>query len=125
MHVQAMLESVTQAGGTGTRAKVAGYRVAGKTGTSRKSQSGGYSENRYISLFVGFAPVSRPEIAVLVSVDEPTGGQFYGGAVAAPVFSKIMSSALRLRGSLTDNWQQKLNSDEARTASASSDGDDV
>ena len=102
--LRAMLESVTQPGSTGTRAKVVGYRVGGKTGTSLKSQSGGYSEDRYVALFAGFAPVSRPEIVVVVVIDEPSAGQFYGGVVAAPVFSKIMASALRLRGTLPDDW---------------------
>ncbi|MEM7292711.1 MAG: penicillin-binding protein 2, partial [Pseudomonadota bacterium] len=120
--MQAMLETVTQAGGTGTRAKVTGYRVAGKTGTSRKSQSGGYSEDRYIALFVGFAPVSRPEVAVLVTVDEPSAGQFYGGSVAAPVFSRIMASALRLRGTLPDNWHHGIETEQANAQPIDSDG---
>ena len=104
-NLQEMLETVTQEGGTGTRARVVGYRVAGKTGTSRKSEQGGYSEDRYVALFAGFAPASRPELVVLVSIDEPSAGEFYGGAVAAPVFSRIMASALRLRGTLPDDWQ--------------------
>ncbi len=103
-----MLASVVQDGGTGTRANVLGYRVAGKTGTSRKSQQGGYSEDRYMALFAGFAPLSQPEVAVVVVVDEPTIGGFYGGVVAAPVFSNIMASALRLRGSLPDNWSADI-----------------
>ncbi len=55
-------------------------------------------------MFVGFAPDSRPEVVVVVAIDEPTAGQYYGGVVAAPVFSKIMASALRLRGTLPDDW---------------------
>ena len=100
--MQRMLETVTDSGGTGTRAKVLGYRVAGKTGTSRKLKNGSYSDEFYFALFAGFAPASRPEVALVVVVDEPSEGEFYGGSVAAPVFSRIMENALRLRGVLPD-----------------------
>ncbi len=65
-------------GGTGTRAKVAGYRVAGKTGTVRKASSGGYTEEHYLSIFAGIAPVSRPRLAMVVVVDRPDDGEYYG-----------------------------------------------
>jgi cell division protein FtsI (penicillin-binding protein 3) len=91
-----MLEAVVQKGGTGYRAAVNGYRVAGKTGTVHKSKAGGYSEDRYLSLFAGMAPVSNPRLVMVVMIDEPRGGQHYGGQVAAPVFSRVMSGALRL-----------------------------
>ncbi|WP_430232664.1 peptidoglycan D,D-transpeptidase FtsI family protein [Nitrosomonas communis] len=93
-----MLETVVQPGGTGLQAKVNGYRVAGKTGTAHKPLEGGmkgYAKNRYISTFVGYAPVSNPRLVVAVMIDEPSAGQYYGGAVAAPLFSQVMSGALR------------------------------
>ncbi len=101
--LQKMLESVVKPGGTGARARVSGTRVAGKTGTSRKSKSGGYSEDKYLALFAGFAPASRPEYVVVVVIDEPSNGQFYGGVVAAPIFSQIMAGTLRLMGSIPDD----------------------
>jgi len=95
--VQSMLESVV-AKGTGKLAQVPGYRVAGKTGTSHRSQEGGYAENRYIAVFAGFAPVSDPRIAVAVVVKDPKAGQYFGGVIAAPVFADVMSQGLRLGG---------------------------
>jgi cell division protein FtsI (penicillin-binding protein 3) len=94
--VRAMLERVVQKGGTGTHASIPGYRVAGKTGTSRKVSGGGYNEDNYISVFAGFAPASRPRLAMVVMVDRPGDGEYYGGVVAAPVFSRVMEGALRL-----------------------------
>ena len=96
IHVRKMLERVVQPGGTATQAAVPGYRVAGKTGTVRKSGVGGYVEDRYLSLFAGFAPVSKPRLVMVVMVNEPTENGYYGGVVAAPVFSKVMAGALRL-----------------------------
>ncbi|HEY0634986.1 MAG TPA: penicillin-binding transpeptidase domain-containing protein, partial [Gammaproteobacteria bacterium] len=94
--VRTMLESVTQQGGTGTLASVLGYRVAGKTGTVRKLGPGGYSDEHYLSLFAGMAPASNPRLAMVVIIDEPKGEQYYGGAVSAPVFGRVMDGALRL-----------------------------
>lgn len=102
-----MLESVVQEGGTGTRAQVPGYRVAGKTGTSHLSQSGGYSEDRYISVFAGFAPVSNPRLAIVVVVQDPKAGDYFGGLVAAPVFADVMGHALRLGGIEPDAMDDK------------------
>lgn len=102
--VTSMLESVVSVNGTGVRAKVPGYRVAGKTGTSYKSYSGGYDEDRYISLFAGFAPVSNPKFALVVVLHDPSAGEHYGGSVAAPVFSKVMGDALRILGVKPDDW---------------------
>ncbi len=95
--VRRMLELAVQAGGTAPRAQVAGYRVGGKTGTAHKLEGRGYG-NKYVSSFVGFAPASRPRLVVAVMIDEPTAGQYYGGTVAAPVFSTVMGSALRMLG---------------------------
>ncbi len=95
--VRRMLESVTQPGGTALRAQVAGYRVAGKTGTAHKLDANGrYAPNRYIASFVGFAPASDPRLIVAVMIDEPSAGQYYGGVVAAPVFAQVMAGALRM-----------------------------
>lgn len=91
-----MLETVSQDGGTGTEARVPGYRVAGKTGTVKKAENGGYSEKRYLSLYAGVAPASHPRLAMVVMIDEPQGDVYYGGLVAAPVFGKVMAGALRL-----------------------------
>lgn len=94
--VVAMLERAVLAEGTGVRAQVAGYRVAGKTGTVRKSGKGGYLKNQHLSLFAGLVPASDPRFAMVVVVDNPRSGEYYGGVVAAPVFSKVMAAALRL-----------------------------
>jgi cell division protein FtsI (penicillin-binding protein 3) len=95
--VRTMLESVTLSGGTGVRAQVMGYRVAGKTGTAHKFVDGSYAVDRYVSTFVGLAPASAPRLLVAVMIDEPGGSDYYGGVVAAPVFSAVMSEALRMR----------------------------
>ena len=94
--VRGMLELAVQPGGTAPRAQVMGYRVAGKTGTARKIEGKSYVHGKYISSFVGFAPVSSPRLIVAVMIDEPSAGQYYGGAVAAPVFSRVTAEALRL-----------------------------
>lgn len=100
-----MLESVTLAGGTATRAAVPNFRVAGKTGTTHKNSRGGYHQKRYISVFAGLVPVSNPRFAGVVIINDPTGAAHYGGAVAAPVFGKIMPDALRLLNVPPDNLQ--------------------
>jgi len=93
-----MLELAVQPGGTAPRARTMGYRVAGKTGTAHKLEGGSYAGTKYISSFAGFAPVSAPRLVIAVMIDEPTAGQYYGGAVAAPVFSQVMQGSLRLLG---------------------------
>jgi cell division protein FtsI (penicillin-binding protein 3) len=90
-----MLEQAAGPEGTAPAAQVAGYRVGGKTGTVHKSVAGGYSRDKYLSVFAGLAPASDPRLVMVVMVDEPSG-QYYGGQVAAPVFSRVMSGALRL-----------------------------
>jgi cell division protein FtsI (penicillin-binding protein 3) len=94
--VRRMLEMAVQPGGTAPRAQVAGYRVAGKTGTAHKLDGKGYAPDKYVSSFVGFAPASNPRLVVAVMIDEPGAGRYYGGTVAAPVFSAVMAGALRL-----------------------------
>jgi cell division protein FtsI (penicillin-binding protein 3) len=88
-----MLEMVVLPGGTAPLAQVAGYRVAGKTGTAHKLEDGRYV-NHYIASFVGFAPASNPRLVVAVMIDDPGGAEYYGGEVAAPVFSKVTGAAL-------------------------------
>ena len=95
--INAMLEKVVSPEGTASRAAVPAYRVAGKTGTVRKlAPEGGYFDDRYQSLFAGFAPASQPRFVLVVLVDEPNPERYYGGEVAAPIFSKIMAETLRL-----------------------------
>lgn len=94
--VKEMLELVVQDGGTGTKAQVAGYRIAGKTGTAHKLGPSGYERDKYVGSFVGLAPASNPRLIMAVMVDEPTSGQYYGGTIAAPIFSSVMSEVLRL-----------------------------
>jgi cell division protein FtsI (penicillin-binding protein 3) len=94
--VRLMMEAVVRPGGTAIDAAVSGYRVAGKTGTVHKSIAGGYAEDQYVSIFAGMAPASRPRLVMAVTINEPRNGDYYGGKVAGPVFSKVMSGALRL-----------------------------
>jgi cell division protein FtsI (penicillin-binding protein 3) len=84
-------------GGTAPKAQIAGYRAAGKTGTAHKLEGGQYA-NKYVASFVGLAPVSDPRLIVAVMIDEPSNGIYYGGDVAAPVFSRVMAGALRTLG---------------------------
>ncbi|MFQ6372791.1 peptidoglycan D,D-transpeptidase FtsI family protein [Shewanella sp. YIC-542] len=90
-----MLVGVTEAGGTGTKAHIDGYPVAGKSGTSRKAVAGGYGDD-YVALFAGVAPANNPRLAMVVVVNEPKGDHYYGGDVSGPVFSKVMSGALQM-----------------------------
>ena len=97
-----LLETVVTQG-TGGKAGVPGYSVAGKTGTAWKAVGGSYSTDKYLAVFAGVAPASRPRLATVVLIDEPSGALYYGGDVAAPVFSSIMSGALRLMGVAPDD----------------------
>ncbi len=91
-----MLETVSESGGTGTQAKVAGYRVTGKTGTVRMLGPQGYMRNHHIAIFAGTAPASHPRLVVAVVINDPLKVSYYGGWVAGPVFSKVMAKALRI-----------------------------
>lgn len=91
-----MMDRVVEPGTGARRALVPGYRIAGKTGTVRKTDASGYQEEAYRGLFVGIAPVSDPRIITVVMIDNPRGDSYYGGAVAAPVFSRVAGNALRL-----------------------------
>ncbi|MBC8021812.1 MAG: penicillin-binding protein 2 [Burkholderiales bacterium] len=96
LELNRMMEMAVMPGGTAPRAQVPGYRVAGKTGTAHKAEGGGYAENKYVSSFVGFGPVSRPRFIVAVMIDEPKGEKHFGGDVGGPVFSSVMGAALRM-----------------------------
>ncbi len=95
-YVKDMLEMVVLPGGTALRAQVPGYRVAGKTGTTHKLGERGYEKNKYVGSFVGMAPASNPRLIMAVMIDDPSSGEYYGGTVAAPVFSAVMADALRM-----------------------------
>ena len=98
-----MLEGVVSDNGTGSAAAIPGYSVAGKTGTTKKiDRDGTYSDSRYLSWFVGFAPVANPRVLTLIMVDEPKGGQYYGGEVAGPAFAKLTARALTSLGAPMD-----------------------
>ena len=101
--VRAMLEAVAANDGSGHRARVSGYRIGGKTGTVRKSGIGGYSDERHLALFAGMAPLSAPRLVSVVMIDEPGGKEYYGGQLAAPVFSEVMAASLRVLGVTPDD----------------------
>lgn len=104
-----MMEKVVAKGGTAPLAAITNYRVAGKTGTSKKSIAGGYADDRYAALFAGIVPASDPRFVMVVVIDEPSAGEFYGGKVAAPVFSSVMTGVLRLLNVPPDDWHNKNN----------------
>jgi cell division protein FtsI (penicillin-binding protein 3) len=96
--VRHMLQLATGPGGTAPKAQTMGYSVGGKTGTARKQEGRGYADKKYRSFFVGLAPVASPRIIVAVMIDEPDAGKYYGGDVAAPVFSETVQQTLHLLG---------------------------
>ncbi|WP_428004151.1 peptidoglycan D,D-transpeptidase FtsI family protein, partial [Arenimonas caeni] len=104
--LMAMLETVVGPDGTARRAAVLGYRVAGKTGTSRKADGGGYAAKRYAAVFVGLVPATNPRFAMAVVIHEPQGMEYGGGAVSAPVFHRVMEGALRLMDVPPDDIEQ-------------------
>ena len=115
-NVLTMLETVTADGGTGELARVPGYRVAGKTGTVQKYTAGGYSDENYVSLFAGIAPASDPRLVTVVMINDPGNDEYYGGRIAAPVFSRVMAGALRMLGIPPDDVKPTI-----RGASADQD----
>jgi len=96
--VRHMLHLVTLPGGTAQKAQAMGYSVGGKTGTARKVEGKGYATKKYRGVFAGLAPIDAPRIAVAVMIDEPSGGKYYGGDTAAPVFSQTVQQTLRVLG---------------------------
>ena len=120
IEMRTMLETVTEPGGTAIKAQAEGFRVGGKTGTAHKLVGKGYG-NKYRAYFAGLAPISAPRIVVAVMIDEPTNGSHYGGDVAAPVFSTIVSETLNTLNVLPDNKVKQMvlqdkNPEEIRTA---------
>lgn len=91
-----MMSSVTRTGGTGTRAAIPSYDVAGKTGTVHKVGKHGYEKNRYVAMFAGMVPADNPRLVTVVIINDPRGGKYYGGEVAAPVFASVTEDALRM-----------------------------
>jgi cell division protein FtsI (penicillin-binding protein 3) len=96
--VRAMLHLVTLPGGTAPKAQVLGYSVGGKSGTAYKQEGASYATKKYRAWFVGMAPIAHPRIIVAVMVDEPSAGKYFGGDVAAPVFSEVVQQTLRMMG---------------------------
>jgi len=91
-----MLKTVTQPGGTATRAQIKAYPVAGKTGTAHKVGEGGYADDKYVALFAGLTPADNPEIVMVVIIHEPPQEHYYGGEAAAPIFARVAESSLRI-----------------------------
>ena len=115
-----MMQTVTEPGGTATQAAILGYHVAGKTGTSRKASAGGYSR-RYIGYFAGLVPVDKPRFSMVVAINDPTKGSYYGGIVSGPVFRNVMEGALRMMDVSPDNldaWLAAQAAAEAKRAKA-------
>jgi cell division protein FtsI (penicillin-binding protein 3) len=96
--IRTMLQMAAGPGGTGPKAQTVGYSVGGKSGTAHKQVGKGYASNKYRSWFVGMAPIDKPRIIVGVMVDEPSAGRYFGGDVAAPVFSDVVQQTLRRMG---------------------------
>ena len=103
-----MLETVPTKEGTARRARVANYRIAGKTGTSHKASASGYAAAKYVSSFAGFGPASNPRLVCVVVINDPTGKEYYGGLVAAPLFSEVMTGAMRILNIPPDDYPAML-----------------
>ena len=103
-----MLETVPTIEGTARRARVANYRIAGKTGTSHKASASGYAAAKYVSSFAGFGPASNPRLVCVVVINDPTGKEYYGGLVAAPLFSEVMTGAMRILNIPPDDYPAML-----------------
>ncbi|MCY1393125.1 Peptidoglycan synthase FtsI precursor [compost metagenome] len=118
--IQNMLQQVIEAPRGVFRAQVPAYHVGGKSGTARKATVGskGYTENAYRSLFAGFGPMSNPRYAIVVVIDEPGTGAYFGGLISAPVFSKVMSGTLRLMNVPPDNLPTATPQQQADAAPA-------
>jgi cell division protein FtsI (penicillin-binding protein 3) len=106
--VRTMLQMVVEPGGTAPKARIAGYQVAGKTGTAYKAENGSYAAHKYVASFVGFAPANDPRLVVAVMLDEPAGEKHQGGEVAAPLFAEVMAGGLRSLGLPPDNSVKPL-----------------
>jgi len=111
-----VMEAVVSKGGTGTRASVPLYKVGGKTGTVHRVGKSGYEKSEYKALFAGVAPIKKPEIAMVVVIDSPAGEEYYGGEVAAPVFSRVVNGAMRLLSVKPDKGLAETNSSKTQQA---------
>jgi cell division protein FtsI (penicillin-binding protein 3) len=118
--VRRMMIGVIEKGGTGTKARVPGYSVAGKTGTAHLVGTSGYEKSRYRATFAGMAPASSPKLVAVVTINDPKGEKYYGGEIAAPVFSRVMQSALRLMNITPDRLHElgEQNSEHAGVLNA-------
>jgi cell division protein FtsI (penicillin-binding protein 3) len=100
--LQEMLAKVMQAGGTAATSRTVGFSLAGKTGTAHKIGKYGYQEDKYRSLFAGMAPAINPKVVGVVVIEDPKGGRYYGGEIAAPVFAGVMGDILPLLNTRPD-----------------------
>jgi len=123
--VRKMMRRVVDGDGTGERAAVANYSVAGKTGTVHKFIAGGYADERYRSIFAGMVPAEEPELVMVVMIDEPRNGEHFGGEVAAPVFGKVMAGAMRLLDIAPDNFARNAHRAAPVKAAVSEHGGDA
>ena len=115
--IMEMMHGVVTEEGTAPKARISGFNVAGKTGTSRKAMAGGYDENRHVALFAGFAPASEPKVVVVVVINEPKGEAVGGGQVAAPVFARVVARSLRLIGVMPTEPQKGMTREQLVEAS--------
>ena len=104
----AVLQAVTDEGGTARRAQIPLYHVGGKTGTTMKYVDGSYASRRYISSFVGLAPIGNPRFVMAITVDDPRSQQYYGGQIAAPVFADVMDDVMRIYDIAPDKIDQSM-----------------
>lgn len=102
--VLAMMKGVAKQGGTAPQARVAGYQVAGKTGTVHRLKGGDYEKDKYLSLFAGIIPATNPKYIMVTSVVEPSRGIYFGGLVAAPIFSEVMTEVVRIKNVPPDDF---------------------
>ena len=105
------MESVVSVDGTAKQAAIDGYKVAGKTGTAKKVGKHGYEDKKYVSIFAGMVPATDPKFVMVVLLDEPSGKDYYGGIVAAPVFQAVMANALRLYNVAPDDLEAVVAAD--------------
>jgi len=123
--VRKMMRRVVDGDGTGERAAVANYSVAGKTGTVHKFIAGGYADERYRSIFAGMVPAEEPELVMVVMIDEPRNGEHFGGEVAAPVFGRVMAGAMRLLDIAPDNFARNAHRAAPVKAAGTAQGGDA
>ena len=119
--VQSM-QAVVEKGGTGTRAQVPLYSVGGKTGTVHTVGRNGYNSNEYKALFAGLAPASKPKVAAVVVIEAPAGAEYYGGEVAAPVFSRVINGAMRILDVAPDDLSPLMHTEQNQASNEGARG---